>query len=324
MPHKAVFLRRTEVIYGGFIEEHGRCLRPSHVYFFTEDQSQKTTDAERQHWLSLANKSGFRPEGQRWYADTSRESIRDDLMRHQLFRFGIMQKLPGYAITASTPVNFLSANFAALFDPVLSGADLISMIKRWQEQNLDQATLQRMALRAQGIQAKDGDMLIDMPDETRIRISPGPSSIIVKGLIEDFAKHHMQKPAVLWLSASDRKAYPQFIELSASVGLRFDLSAELPDLILAEMGDSVRFLLCEVVATDGAINCARKEALLGLVQSSNIPKSAVHFLSAFEDREAGAFRKNFSKLAVDSLVWFRTEPDLLMILNTMNKSKSVL
>jgi hypothetical protein len=52
------------------------------------------------------------------------------------------------------------------------------------------------------------------------------------------------------------------------------------------------------------------------------PPDAVEFLTAFEDRGAPAFRKNFSHLAVDSLVWFRTEPDLLVILSTAKPKKS--
>ncbi len=307
-------------LYGGFVEGQGRFLRPSHIYFFTEEQAKKMTNEDRSHWLIVATRPGHRPEGKRWYADTSRESIRDDLMRNQLLRFGIMQKLPGYAVTSSSPINFLSADFAALFDPGLGGKSLDAAIHEWQIKHLDPTILQRMALRAQGIQAKDGDVLIEMPDQTRIRISGGPSSAIIKGLIEDFTLRYMERPAVLWLSASDKKAYPQFVELASSVGLKFDLNAELPDLILADMGESVRFLFCEVVATDGAITETRKQALLALVSESNIPVCAVQFLSAFEDRETSAFRKNFSQLALDSLVWFRTEPDLQVILSRANRT----
>lgn len=305
-------------LYGGFIEGQGRFLRPSFVYFFTEEQSRKTTDDERSQWLQDAPKSGFRPPGERWYADTSREPIRDDLMRNQLLRLGIMQKLPGYATTASTPINYLSIDFAALFHPELSGPELSEAINLWRQHHLDQATLQRMALRAQGIQAKNDELLIEMPDKTRIRISSGPSAIIIKGLIEDFAIRHLDNPAVLWLSASDKKSYPQFVALSESVGLKFDLNAELPDLILADLGDNVNFLFCEAVATDGAVTNDRKDSILRLIKSSDIPESAVHFMSAFEDRSSSAFRKNFSKLALDTLVWFRTEPDLLVILSTAN------
>lgn len=39
-----------------------------------------------------------------------------------------------------------------------------------------------------------------------------------------------------------------------------------------------------------------------------------------EDRGAPAFRKNFSQLAINSFVWFRTEPDLLVILSTANRN----
>ena len=241
-------------------------------------------------------------------------------MRNQLLRFGIIQKLPGYAVTSSSPINFLSADFAVLFDPELNGDAHASAITEWRIKHLDPTILQRMALKAQGIQATDGDVLIEMPDRTRIRISGGPSAGITKGLIEDFSWRYMEKPAVLWLSASDKKAYPQFIELAASVGLKFNLNAELPDLILADIGQSVRFFFCEVVATDGAITETRRQALLELIGESNIPASSVHFLSAFEDRESNAFRKNFSQLALNSLIWFRTEPDLLVTLSTANRS----
>lgn len=307
-------------LYGGFIEGSGRFLRPSNVYLFTIEQSVKTSEEERMTWLTTANKPGNRTAGVRWYADNSRESIRDDLMRNQLWRLGIMHKRPGYATTASTPINYLSLDFATLFDPALKDEDLAAAVENWREKHLDQATLQRMALRAQGIAAKEGDVFINMPDETRIRISAGPSSDIVKGLIEDFATRHLQKPSVLWISASDQKTYPQFVQLAASVGLKFHPSKELPDIIFADLADNVKFLFCEVVATDGAVTEARKKALLELVEASNVPVEAVNFLTAFEDRQSSTFKKNFSQLALDSLVWFRTEPGLLVILSTANKA----
>ena len=306
-------------LYGGFVEGTGRYLRPSFIYLFTEEQAQKTTDEDRIYWVVNASKAGFRPSGTRWYADTSREPIRDDLMRNVLLPLGIMLKRPGAATTASTPINYMSKEFSYLFDISLHGGNLLSAIEHWRTKHLSQATLQRMALTAQGIHAKTGDILIDMPDGTRIRISGGPSSNISKSLIEEFAPIHLNKPAVLWLSASDKKSYPQFAELAKSVGLAFNPSKELPDLIFADMVEPVSFVFCEVVATDGAVTNLRKEAILELVKASKIPEQSVKFLSAFEDRSSGTFKKNFSKLAVDTLVWFRTEPNLLVILDTASK-----
>ena len=303
-------------LYGGFVEGAGRFLRPSHVYLFTEQQSLKTSEKQRLDWLRSANRPGQRTPGRRWYADTSREPIRDDLMRNQLLRLGVMRKRPGFSTTASTPINYITGEFAALFNPAATGEHLNALIAEWRLQSLSKSTLQRMALRAKGVQLAQGELFIEMPDGTRIRVAAGPSSEIARALIERFTKIHLEQPAILWLSGSDTKAIPQFVAVSESVGLTFDLSAELPDLILADMTDPLRILFCEIVATDGAVTEARREALLRIVRSSNIPEELVEFLSAFDDRQSGAFRKNFGSLAVNSLVWFRTEPELLVVLQT--------
>lgn len=297
-------------LYGGFIDGTGRYLRPSFIYFFTGEQAAKASDAERQAWLAVASKPGFRPEGTRWYADNTREPIRDDLLRNALLARGFAHKLPGVATTASTPAWSLDPAFAALFDPALTDSALAAAIDQWQQRALDRATLQRMALRSSTSRA--GDVFIEMPDGSRIRISAGPSADIAKGVIEDFARLHMQNPLVVWLSASDEKAHPSFVALAAKVGLQFDLGAELPDVILADLVDPTRFIFCEIVATDGPVTEARKQALLAIVAASNVPADCVEFLTAFEDREAAPFRRSFSTLARNSLVWFRTEPDILV------------
>ncbi|GAV21073.1 hypothetical protein MMIC_P2052 [Mariprofundus micogutta] len=301
--------------YGGFIDGNEQYLRPSFIYLFTEEQAKKKSDQERIEWSSSTTKPKFKPEGVRWYSDGTREPIRDDLIKNELIKFGVVTKLPGYATTSPKPTLALANHFSALFAPDLTDEALNTAIEEWRKTHLDQTVLQRMALKAKGIQAKKGDILIEMPDETKIRISAGPSSLIIQGLIEDYTKRHMEDPAVLWISESDQKEHLHLKELSESVGLRFDLNMELPDLILAEFGDPIEFLFCEIVASDGAITEARRETLLQIVEGSKIPVDSVKFLTAFEDREAQAFRKNFSKLAVGSLVWFRTEPELIVLLS---------
>lgn len=307
-------------LYGGFLEGGGRCLRPSFIYLFTHEQAGKVSEAERTEWALIAGRPGFRPPGTRWYADNSREPIRDDLLRNQFLRLGIAHRLAGVPTTASTPTWYLDAGFAALFDPTLGGASLLAAITAWQGRALDAGTLQRMALRAAGAQRHASDVLVEMPDGQRIRIAAGPSSLITQGLVEDFARIHLRNPVVLWLSASDEKAHPAYVSMAAQVGLRFDVNAELPDVILADLADPVQFLFCEVVATDGAVTHARKEALLAIVRASNVPEQHAVFVSAFEDRQSPALRKNFSALASDSLVWFRTEPNLLLTLATAKPS----
>lgn len=307
-------------LYGGFIEGSGRLLRPSVVYLFTAEQARRTGQAQRQAWLVNAFRPGHRPSGKRWYADNSRESIRDDLMRTRLLAMGIIGRKEGVATTSSAPVYFLRAAFAGLFDPTLAGAPLQAAVAAWRESHLTTSTLKRMALRAQGALAREGDVFIDLPDGTRMRVSAGPSAPILKAMIEQFAPRWLDKPAVLWVSASDQKTHPSFVRLAASVGLAFDASNELPDLILADLADPVRFLFCEVVATDGPVTDLRKSALTAIARRSGIAAEHLHFVTAFQDRGAPAFRKAFSRIAPDSDVWFSTEPDLLVTLRVARRT----
>lgn len=310
-------------LYGGCVEACERFLRPSQVYLFTDEQAAVKGEAQRNDWYERSLRSGYRASGRRWYADTSRESIRDDLMRGRLLRLGIIGRRTDIVVptTSSKPVYFLAAGFAALFDPHLAGDALQQAIQTWQEANLDPHTLQRMRLRAQGLLPTGHDVLIDMPDRTRMRIAGGPSALITKALIERFAPAALAQPVVLWISASDRKAQPDFVERAAAIGLRFDLQAELPDLILADLAKPLRVVFCEVVATDGAMTPARKEALLRIVASSDVPPAAVHFLTAFEDRSGAAFRRNFSLLAPDTGIWIRSEPDLFVEIRSLRSRR---
>jgi BsuBI/PstI restriction endonuclease domain/BsuBI/PstI restriction endonuclease HTH domain len=309
-------------LYGGFVERSQRYLRPSHVYLFTHEQAARSREAERLDWADRSTKPSFRPEGRRWYADNSRESIRDDLMRNRLLQMGIIGKRQDIVVptTSSRPVYFLAKSFAALFDPDLRGVALQRAQELWRDGHLKQETLQRMALKARGALKGASELLVDLPDGTRMRMAGGPSALIAKALIEVFAPAALSKPVVLWVSASDRKSEPRLAELAAAVGLQFDMSAELPDLILADLDEPMRIVFCEIVATDGAITPARKEALSAIVGRSRLPSSVVHFLSAFEDRASAPFRKNFSQLAPDSDVWFRTEPELIVQLRPLARS----
>src|SRR5574337_1036619 len=149
-------------LYGGCVEAHRRFLRPSQVYLFTDEQAALTDQAQREDWYEHSLRSGHRSPGQRWYADTSRESIRDDLMRGRLLRLGVIGRRTDIVVptTSSKPVYFMAAGFAALFDPHLAGDALRQAIAAWQVANLDTHTLQRMRLRAQGLLPTDHDVLI--------------------------------------------------------------------------------------------------------------------------------------------------------------------
>lgn len=299
-------------LYGGFLDSAQRHLRPIVICRFTARQARQTSDEARRVWASTAFGKGFRPPGQPWYADNTRESLRDDLFRNRLVRMGIVTRKPGVPTNSSAPIYNLSDAFAALFDPVLSGASFDAAVQRWRDKHLAPEALTRMALKARGALARSGDVVIDLPEHGRLRLAAGPSALIVKALIEEFAPRWMRRPVVLWVSASEVKTQPQFVELAASVGLRFDVATLLPDLILADLEEPLRIWFCEVVATDGPIDPDRKAAFIDLCRASALAPGSLRFLSAYLDRESAPLRKTFHRVAHDSDLWFTNEPDLLV------------
>lgn len=83
MAARAVFV----FLYGGFLNSVEHHLRPIVICRFTAKQARRTDDEARRAWIASAFKQGFRPPGDPWYADNTRESLRDDLFRNRLVRW---------------------------------------------------------------------------------------------------------------------------------------------------------------------------------------------------------------------------------------------
>ena len=77
----------------------------------------------------------------------------------------------------------------------------------------------------------------------------------------------------------------------------------------------------EVVATDGGITRARRDALLDITKEAGFDPKQVAFLTAFLDRRAGSYRKLASELAWGSFAWFVSEPDKIIILRQSRVKK---
>ncbi|WP_088580434.1 BsuBI/PstI family type II restriction endonuclease [Burkholderia ubonensis] len=305
-------------LYGGMIEGQGRLLRPSHVYFYTADQAELTEDEERLAWVANSRRPGFRPAGERWYADTTREPIRDETIRLGFVDIGAVDKTQGVATTSSAPIYFLKADFAALFDPGLTDDALKAAIESWQAKHLSPAARARMALIAAGKVKRNDEVPVNCPDGTIAKLAPGPSSLISKGVVEEFARHFLSASALLWMSESGAKVRYHDDAAAKALGLNIDASKALPDIILAnvgESGDDTALVFIEVVASDGPMTQARKDALLSYVKISKFPEDQCYFGTAFEDRADSAFKKALPTLAWGSFVWFRSEPERLLWLS---------
>lgn len=303
-------------IYGGFVSGEKRFFRPSTITNFSDEQAAMTSDAERADWAIRAVKQGFKPIGNIWYANNSREPVRDDLIRNRLIPLGIVSKLAGYAPTHPAPIYSISPQFVALFHPDLVGDALEGAVADWRQRNLNAHTLKRMALLASGVKAKEGDVTVQLPTTGKtLRLTAGEASIITKDVCEVLAPSMAAEPVVIHVSISDQKTFPELAGAASAVGLEFDPSLELPDVVFVDVSrDPMPVVFVEVVHSDGPITELRAQALRELAESAGINAEHLRFVTAFEDRNSDALRKRFSELAIGSNVWCRSEPDMLIAL----------
>jgi hypothetical protein len=303
------------MLYSGALEGLGRWLGPKHVYGMSDAQAEILGEQERLAYGDSAWKPGFKHIGERWYADTTREPIRDETLRDGLVRVGAAVQRSDVPTTSSRPRYALCDDFAALFEPALEADAFASAVMAWQSEHLHPLALGRIAALRQGAATAADSVEVTLPNRSVRQLAPGPSSVISKAVVEVFAPAFLYKPAVLLLSESGEKIVAQDERLIASIGLKIDRAKVLPDILFLDL-ESGRELLVfvEVVATDGPISESRKQALMEIAQGAAIEPERIAFVTAYRDRSATAFKKTFGSLAWNTLVWFLAEPDHILVL----------
>jgi hypothetical protein len=303
-------------LYIGAIEGSELFLGPKHVYRMTERQAIRTDDGARRRYAADALKPGFRAPGKRWYADNTREPIRDETLREGLVAVGAVVARMDIPTTSSKPRYALKAGFAALFNPALTGTALEAAVRDWQMKNLSPGVLARVSLVRDGAAAAIASLKVTFPNGEARLLAPGPSSVITKAVVESFAPRFLDHPAVLWLSESGNKVAARDDKLAAKIGLKIEADKNLPDLILVDLGPHEPLIVfIEIVATDGPITARRRAALLDLTDAARFARTQVVFVTAYQDRNSSAFKRTISELAWGSFAWFASEPEQIVALH---------
>jgi hypothetical protein len=314
MAAKTVFV----MLYVGAVEGTGRWLRPDQITKMTNTQAAMTGDNERLSWAEQSLIPGeMKDVAGRWYAPNTREPIRDETLRSGLIPTGAVVERSGLPTTSAKPRYALSRDFAALFDEKISEEAAKIRIRKWQQRHLSAGALARIQILKRGAVAgaRKAGVLVTFPNQETRMMAAGPSSVISKAVIEDFAVRFLQTPGVLFVSESGNKVVARDDELARSVGLRIEVDRNLPDIILVDIGPKNPLLVfVEVVATDGAITPPRRNALLVIARKAGFIPKQVAFVTAFSDRRSPAYRKLASELAWGSFAWFVSEPDKIVIL----------
>lgn len=302
------------MFYVGAIAGSDRWLRPSQVTDMSDAQAALLDDASREAWVktSLSNKKD-RPVGS-WYAGNSREPIRDETLRSGFIPCRAVLQREGIPTTSSKPTYAMDEAFSMLFDPSLTGTELSAAITRWQKGHLSKEALARQHLVKQGAIDAKNVLSVTFPNGEKRQLAAGPSSVIAKAVIEEFAPRFLKQPAVLWLSESGNKVVARDEKLANTLGLKIDASKALPDIIMVDLGESqsgaeMLVVFAEVVATDGPVNRERKMVLTTLALEAGFDEKHLAFLTAYSDRAAQPFKKTVPDLAWGSYAWFLSEPD---------------
>ena len=292
-------------------------LAPKHVYRMTNEQSVKSSDAERIDYALECIKSGYESIGKKnWYADTTKEQIRDNCLRFGLVAGGAAIIAPEIKTTSMLGRYSLRSDFAELFSPDLTEEQLGAAIKAWQKAHLSKGALAKIKL---DTSLGDFAVNVEFPGIGSRQLGPGPSSIISKSVVEEFAIRFLKKPKVLWLSESGNKVVVQDQVLAQKIGLKIDASKNLPDIILVELGlPEILLVFVEVVATDGPVSEIRRSELMKLVSDAGLSESHAAFVTAFMDRSAPGLKKSLPMLAWNSFVWLAADPDKIIALIAQN------
>jgi hypothetical protein len=192
-------------LYIGAVEGAGIYLGPVHVYRMTIEQAAKPEDAERRAYAANILKKKVHVPGTRWYADNTREPIRDETLQDGLVAIGAVLRREDLPTTSGRPRYALKADFATLFDPGLNGEALGLAIAAFQAKHLSRSALARVSIMLSGAAGNASGVMVTFPSGETRQLAPGPSSIISQAVVEVFAKMFLDRPAVIWLSESGNK-----------------------------------------------------------------------------------------------------------------------
>ncbi len=304
-------------LYIGAVEGAGRWLAPRHVYRMGDAIARQDSPSAR-----LAFYAKPRPAGDdAWYADNSREGVRDEGLRQGLVPLNAVVVNDAVSATSSKGRYALTAAFAALFQPDLAGQALTDLANVWGRTNLSAAARARAAV-IQGIGKNSVE--IRHPQGGSLVLPGGDSALLTKAAVEVFSKRYLSNPVTAWISDSKVKLFdnPKMVEL---LDLKIDVARLLPDLIMVDLDPAGRpgkliIVFIEIVVSDGPIDANRKGKLLDLLQQSRhrYAQSDVAFVTVYKDRSLSPAGTALRRLAWGSFAWFASEPENLVQFHAEN------
>lgn len=291
-----------------------RWIGPSAVYWASSEVLAHNSDDDRQAYFEARSSKKVAALHEKWdvpyarlYADNSRETLRDETFK-MWRRFSVVRMRAGLPTSSSKPRWAMLGDFADLFDSALSDNDVVQAADAWRTKHLDPGARLK-AQHAANKEARQHEVQVNLPDGTVRKLEAGDASLILRGVIEQWAPERLIDPLVLSISEPGDKVHLADAALMQSVGVTLDAANVLPDALIVDAGSHpVTFWMVEAVASDGPVTDARKEALLDWAEREGIPRGQCSFLTAFLSRGQPAARKRLRDLGEGTWAWFLDEP----------------
>ena len=150
---------------------------------------------------------------------------------------------------------------------------------------------------------------VTLPDGSQVALSPGGQNPLMKAIIERFCPSFAPGGVVLYIGDTEDK----FVHLEtaglASLGVKLDSAAKIPDVII-HYTQKNWLLLIEAVTSAGPVDGKRRKELKDLFAGC---KTGLVFVTAFESRRA--LQTFVSQIAWESEVWIAEDPDHMIHFN---------
>ena len=303
----------------GDISNQSHWVRPTMLLWLSDEAYTHADAQSRESWfLAATGPAAKRAVGDlmsRWglpfdpkYGDNSRETIRGHVFPRWLDE-GALRVKPGVKTTSPLPRWALTDAFADLFDPAIDEQELAVRVEDFRSHHMSPAGKVK-ALTARRRSDQEHAISVLLPDDTKRQLEPGEASLILKGVIEEWAPARLEDPVVLTISEPGDKIYTADARMLQRLGITIDISDLLPDALVVDIGTlPPQFWIIEAVATDGPIDEDRKSALLKWAGKQRIPDSSCRFLTAFASRNASPAKRRLKDLAVGTFAWYLDEPN---------------
>ncbi len=239
----------------------------------------------------------------RAYAPNTRETIRDDVVKHFLAS-GLLVRNPD---EPGRPTN--SGKTVYQIEP--SALELIRVFGsiEWSmrlESYMASLEMVRGELERFRVMQR---VPVTLPSGERISLSPGGQNPLVKLIIEEFCPRFTPGGAVLYVGDTETKFEHFEKEYFLQLGIEIAHPDKMPDVVV-HLPEKAWLVLVEAVTTAGPVDGKRRMELKRLFSHS---EAGLIFVSAFVNRSS--FRGFLSQISWETEVWIADSPDHMIHFN---------